>query len=41
MAIEAEDPDRVRAVVEELGLSDRRVTCMARGLKALARPARP
>jgi exopolyphosphatase/guanosine-5'-triphosphate,3'-diphosphate pyrophosphatase len=40
MAIEAEDPDRVRAVVEELGLSDRRVTCMARGLKALARPAR-
>ena len=35
MAIEAEDPERVRAVVRELGVGDRPVACMARGLKAL------
>jgi exopolyphosphatase / guanosine-5'-triphosphate,3'-diphosphate pyrophosphatase len=36
MAVEAEDRARVRAAVRELGLSERRVVCMARGLKALA-----
>jgi exopolyphosphatase/guanosine-5'-triphosphate,3'-diphosphate pyrophosphatase len=35
IAVEAEDPDRVRAVVLELGLGSRRVVCVARGLKAL------
>src|SRR3954466_5622373 len=35
IAVEAEDPDRVRAVVRELGLESRRVVCVARGLKAL------
>jgi exopolyphosphatase/guanosine-5'-triphosphate,3'-diphosphate pyrophosphatase len=35
MAIEANDAARVRAAVSELGLSGRRVECMARGLKAL------
>ena len=36
IAVESEDPERVSAVVRELGLGDRRVTCVARGLKALA-----
>jgi exopolyphosphatase / guanosine-5'-triphosphate,3'-diphosphate pyrophosphatase len=36
IAVESEDPERVSAVVRELGLSGRRVTCVARGLKALA-----
>jgi exopolyphosphatase / guanosine-5'-triphosphate,3'-diphosphate pyrophosphatase len=36
IAVESEDPERVSGVVRELGLSGRRVTCMARGLKALA-----
>ena len=36
IAVEAEDPDRVRATVRDLGLSDRPVVCMARGLKALS-----
>ena len=35
IALEAEDPELVRATVRELGLEGRRVTCMARGLKAL------
>src|SRR3954447_15522054 len=35
IAVEAEDPDRVRAVVRELGLESRRVVCMAGGLQAL------
>ncbi|WP_051323848.1 Ppx/GppA phosphatase family protein [Candidatus Solirubrobacter pratensis] len=35
IAVEAEDQDRVSAVVRELGLSSRRVVCVARGLKAL------
>jgi exopolyphosphatase/guanosine-5'-triphosphate,3'-diphosphate pyrophosphatase len=35
IAIEDEDPDRVRAAVGELGLGDRPVVCMARGLKTL------
>jgi exopolyphosphatase/guanosine-5'-triphosphate,3'-diphosphate pyrophosphatase len=36
IAVESEDPQRVAAVVRELGLSGRRVTCVAQGLKALA-----
>jgi exopolyphosphatase / guanosine-5'-triphosphate,3'-diphosphate pyrophosphatase len=36
IAVESEDPQRVSAVVRELGLSGWRVTCVARGLKALA-----
>jgi exopolyphosphatase/guanosine-5'-triphosphate,3'-diphosphate pyrophosphatase len=35
IAIEDEDPARVRAVVDELGLASRHVVCVARGLKAL------
>jgi exopolyphosphatase / guanosine-5'-triphosphate,3'-diphosphate pyrophosphatase len=35
IAVEAEDPELVRATVRKLGLEGRRVTCMARGLKAL------
>jgi exopolyphosphatase / guanosine-5'-triphosphate,3'-diphosphate pyrophosphatase len=35
IAVEDEDPDRVRATVRDLGLSDRPVVCMARGLKTL------
>jgi exopolyphosphatase / guanosine-5'-triphosphate,3'-diphosphate pyrophosphatase len=35
LAIEAEDPERVIAVVRELGLSARTNVCMARGIKAL------
>ena len=35
IAIESEDPARVRAVVRELGLTSRPVVCVARGLKAL------
>ena len=35
IAIEAEDPELVRTTVRALGLEGRRVTCMARGLKAL------
>ena len=34
-AIEAEDPERVRAAVASLGLAGRRVACVARSLKAL------
>jgi exopolyphosphatase/guanosine-5'-triphosphate,3'-diphosphate pyrophosphatase len=36
IAVESEDPDRVSAAVRELGLASRRVTCVARGLKALS-----
>jgi exopolyphosphatase / guanosine-5'-triphosphate,3'-diphosphate pyrophosphatase len=36
IAVEAEDPARIRAVVHELGLAALPVVCMARGLKALA-----
>jgi exopolyphosphatase / guanosine-5'-triphosphate,3'-diphosphate pyrophosphatase len=36
IAIESEDPALVSAAVAELGLSSRRVVCMARGLKVLA-----
>jgi exopolyphosphatase/guanosine-5'-triphosphate,3'-diphosphate pyrophosphatase len=36
VAVEAEDPVRVKAVLREYGLSSRANTCMARGLKALA-----
>jgi exopolyphosphatase/guanosine-5'-triphosphate,3'-diphosphate pyrophosphatase len=36
IAVEAEDPARVRAAVRGLGLADRPVACVARGLKALA-----
>ncbi len=36
IAVELEDPAVVIAAVRELGLADRRNTCMARGLKALA-----
>ena len=35
VAVEDEDPERVRAAVGALGLSGRRVICVARGLKAL------
>jgi exopolyphosphatase / guanosine-5'-triphosphate,3'-diphosphate pyrophosphatase len=35
VAIESEDPARVTATVRELGLGERRVVCVARGLKAL------
>ena len=36
IAVESEDPESVWAAVRELGLEGRRVTCVARGLKALA-----
>jgi exopolyphosphatase / guanosine-5'-triphosphate,3'-diphosphate pyrophosphatase len=36
VAVEAEDPERVRATVRDLGLAGRPVVCVARGLKALA-----
>jgi exopolyphosphatase/guanosine-5'-triphosphate,3'-diphosphate pyrophosphatase len=36
IAIEAEDPGLVEATVARLGLAERPVTCMAKGLKALA-----
>jgi len=35
IAVELEDPARVIAAVRELGLGERKNTCMARGLKAL------
>ena len=35
IAVESEDPDRVIATVRELGLEERPVVCVARGLKAL------
>jgi exopolyphosphatase / guanosine-5'-triphosphate,3'-diphosphate pyrophosphatase len=36
VAVEAEDPEHVRAAVRELGVAGLPVVCMARGLKALA-----
>jgi exopolyphosphatase/guanosine-5'-triphosphate,3'-diphosphate pyrophosphatase len=36
IAVESEDPALVAAAVHDLGLSSRRVVCVARGLKALA-----
>jgi exopolyphosphatase/guanosine-5'-triphosphate,3'-diphosphate pyrophosphatase len=36
VAVESEDPERVRAAVRALGVEDLAVTCVARGLKALA-----
>jgi exopolyphosphatase / guanosine-5'-triphosphate,3'-diphosphate pyrophosphatase len=36
LAVESEEPERVRAAVRSLGLADRANTCMARGLKAFA-----
>ena len=35
LAVESEDPARVRAVVRDLGMNERPVVCVARGLKAL------
>jgi exopolyphosphatase / guanosine-5'-triphosphate,3'-diphosphate pyrophosphatase len=36
IAVESEDPERVRAAVRALGVTTRPVVCVARGLKALA-----